>query len=108
MQIMFLVNREYKNPTKLPTISVTTVNRISNNSVCSDIKMQLNKLFIAAVLGFATTALAQEGKCTAKGECQENTSGVRLFCSSGSCDGKEGQSCTRNGPGSSNVANCPK
>ncbi|KXH67644.1 hypothetical protein CSAL01_03567 [Colletotrichum salicis] len=68
----------------------------------------INKLLVAAVLGFATTALAQEGKCTAKGECQENTSGVRLFCSSGSCDGKEGQSCTRNGPGSSNVANCPK
>ncbi|KAF0321040.1 hypothetical protein K4K61_011736 [Colletotrichum sp. SAR11_59] len=70
--------------------------------------MQINKLFVAAIFGLATTVMAQEGKCTAKGECQENTSGVKLLCTSGSCANKAGQACTRNGPGSSNVANCPK
>ncbi|TDZ19150.1 hypothetical protein C8034_v006599 [Colletotrichum sidae] len=70
--------------------------------------MQLTKLFVATIFGFATFAMAQEGKCTAKGECQENTSGVKLFCTSGSCAKKEGQACTRNGPGSSNSASCPK
>ncbi|KAL0932381.1 uncharacterized protein CTRU02_213334 [Colletotrichum truncatum] len=70
--------------------------------------MQLTNFVFAMVFGLATTAVAQEGKCTAKGECQEVASGVKLLCTTGSCANKAGQSCLRNGPGSSNVADCPK
>ncbi|KAL0941341.1 uncharacterized protein CTRU02_204104 [Colletotrichum truncatum] len=66
--------------------------------------MQINKFFVLTVLGLATSVLAQDGKCTAKGECQETKSGDKLFCTSGSCAQKQGQTCRRSG----NSANCPK
>ncbi|KAE9571663.1 hypothetical protein CGCF415_v015158 [Colletotrichum fructicola] len=64
--------------------------------------MQISNFLFLAVFGLATTVVAQQGTCTAKGECQAGN--VKLFCTSGSCAKKEGQTCERSG----NSANCPK